>query len=1613
MNFKGVAVCVSLCLFMRAALAAQQAEGGEARPAEAGESAVSEITGEERPAEGPPGDLDVETLRRNITGEASTEIASITLGNSDVDLLMSGFWKGTLSGNLGFTRSALGTAVSTDSPILFEQEADLTLSLWIRNRWFVEANFLDDYSMNTYRAGYQGLPGEAVQYVGIGNTGLDFPAFPYMDLGGNSPNSFGIYGRFGAGDFTVHSLFRYDAAAREERVFVGDRERTYSYVNLENPVQGRFFVLPDDNLDVPPEVYLEDSEGDLRDQNNRRWRRALSTEYAAGAAAGIAELGVSPAGMVAAAYTKGGNSAPWGSSMGNYAASSGFLGEVQRWFSGVNLQNYPQPGDSSSSPAGRPGTVTFNNGVTALVIYEKGTFSPFERQNRYQAPSSSSTGGSLVQLSDRERIAGYDIVSVEENAVNADIPLYASQETKRGLYELAGANRGRRHPATRWPLGNQYPEIYLPGSYRFNGDMGIRFTSYGNSGSGAYALGTDVVPGSVQVYRGGLPDTAFTYDESNGTVVLGNPPLYNEIIRISYLRRSNERRHGSIAAGVGMVYDPGRAWSSELAIGLRWNLSGESYSEEEAGSPGTVGISGASNWNYDRLKSRLTAGFSFEQPDTTGMYRAAGMEGSEIILSMPAETSFNSWPPSSRSLGRRASLVYRNYHDNTIFGNLMQITWNGASVVAGRDGPYPALDAKFGSQVQVLAAEFSLDDNKDWAGFEVPLGSEKEILEQAGEIEIPFRFYGFSSLPAPGQIELELQFGALSGEDYGIIENDNLIVTIPLFTAAGTFNEDARIVSYRLTDNDRRKLRGASHMRLLVTYTGTGAMPGRVLLAPPIVRGAPWRPVVENAGSLFPAPDSVAEAAEWLETGTGRIEEKYGDILGKLHPGGSRQRVLKLSLDLAGPDRIAGVDGRIPALPLSEYRTVSFFIKTESFSPPPESLRFILAGGPELRYSDITMDAEIPLPPYFRAGEWHKVQIRYRGNGEGINIDGYPAPGAVVRYRPPPPSETAALAGDTAGGRSQYAAVLITGGSAGTVFLDEIILEDPSPAYRFNGGNTTEWNYPETILSAGGTKILENLSVRTALEGALRGDPFTAADELGTGAMNRSNASITFLGANLESNFAFSSVEKDWYWSAGHGISRSWGPFSAGENFSVSPRDDAANHRFNLRLTGPFGAAMEGETDYDTERLIRRWNGSARLAFSNKLIPAFSANTAATWTENTGEPSTWLGSYGRTWAESWKTLLPDSGKGAARRDTRTTFRVTEETSPVGADLSLEGSTSFSAPNTTLLSAHNVRLDIPVVFSSFSILFRGERGFRRQIDYSDDNIFSDGTKFAESIRDSLPLWKVFPFYSLFTPSLRGAMEKGLAASPSKSSAEYTSFNDRFGFTLTLPGRYDISSLYIPNSLDFRIDRTLEQKFDVPVDLLNFGGSLGFSSINLFGALGSAPLFSFYAADEINHSIAVSTALPRGEAPSWRVQSSLGLDFQGFAGASLGFANTLTLGTSGWIESVEASWTVPAKRSLLSLFYDFIARAARTQASWLTLSELLDSEYEQYRKETLEAAVDNSGDALTWSLSAGHESSIRMTGRLTFSVFAKIGFTENTGTETFTFLGTIGSTLNVSF
>ncbi|WP_010256662.1 hypothetical protein [Treponema primitia] len=1567
--------------------------------------------------------MQVERLNQAVSEEASPELLSFDLGDSDVSLFLKGSWKGTLTGSWGLSHSDLGLqAASVDSPILFAQEADMTLSLWLRERWFLETSFLDDYDLNTYRAGYQGKDGEAIQYVGVGNTGLDYPLFPYLDLGGDSAYSFGAYGRFGIGSWTLHSMFRYDAAAREERIFVGNRERTYSQVSPDRILRGRSFVLPQENISAAPVVYLEDKAGDLWDNSGRRWRKALPGEYGVSARYGLLELAAEPKGMVAVWYP-GADADP-----GSYSAKTGFLGEVQDYFDStridIKLEEYPQPGGT-----GKPGIAVIN-GINALIIYEPGSFSPFERQNRYSAPASSSAQAVLATASTGERISGFEVLPLTDTLVSANLPLLPVPETQRGIYELVNlaSSSNPRDAQTRWPLIGS-PAIYLPGGGKFNQDLTLRFTNYGPAG--VYDIGTDVVPGSVEVFRGGLSDPNISYNAGSGVVQLKNPVGPSEIIRITYLKRSEETRLGSLAAGIGAVYNPGGPFSSGLGIGVRWNVAGESFSEESASSPGTVGLGARADWRFERLKTGLTLGLGFEQSDTTGLYRIAGMEGnSEIVLSVSSSSGFISETPKGYEKDKRADLVYRNYRNTDILGStsLMPIDWSGSTFVSDKDGPYPVKDSVY-NEVFTAEPEDLDGDVKTWTGFQVPLGSDGELLERARQLIVPFRFYG--SPPPAGTVKLVVQFGSMADKDTPASENPDLIVERVLFDFTDTPSGEWETSKGKLylTDTDRRKLQGARYMRfLIISNTASVPFSGKILVGKPVLYGASWRPITVSGGEIKTAPDTNAAGsvslAELSDTG---LRSKYPDMINRLHPESARQQVLEVRWEDMIGSEAAGADGRAAAIPLENYRVLSFFLKTPKTDLHNTQFRFILGRGPDSlkQEQELALDVRIPgtalasLP----GGEWTKVEVRYGAGERRVSVNGWEGSGSqYVQYRQDALRKNSGEQADGYGtsGQAAYMAAFLTPTGAATLqagsfSIDELILEDAVSFYRTNAGGSAEWTQPGTLASYGNIPVLEDLSIRTALETGLRGEPFIPETDGFAGLESRSNGSIRFLGAQLEGDLTLAVSTDDNNWSAGHVVSRSWGPFSFRESFSDSPLDNAMLHGFGLDLATTLYTNMKSNITYEDEKLERQWQAALGINDSPAFPLGFSMGSSAKWTENS--IGRLLSNYGETWVQSWPDMVIDPGSGASKREAEALFKTNLATAPLGLELSLEGISNVTKATLITQSETRGRLEFPLSLGSYRLRFREERYFRRNLRYAGMDISDDLSKYTEALEDSLPLWYAIPLYALYDPDWGTGITRAQEKSDSADLFDAGIFTDRSAITLYLPEHFGLSSLFLPREIDAGITRTLEKKLDTPFDMLSYGTSLSFSSLNIFGALGTVPLFTFYQTDEFRHTLIAVVNVPKNESLSWRFQDELGLDFFGFSGAVLSLSNTITADTTGSsygiLDGFTLEWTVPAKKTLLGLLYDWYCGKVQNSPNWPALSRMAEMEYERLRQESLELVIDTTAEDPKLSVILGHESIIRILGRLSLSAFEKLNVTHDAGTDILSFIATIGTTLNISF
>lgn len=1567
--------------------------------------------------------------------EAAAELFATELGDSDVSLTISGSWKGTVSSTWGLALTPLGTRASggDGGPLLFLQETDLTLALWIRERWFVEASFLDDYDLNTYRAGYRGLEGETVRYVGIGNTGLDFPSFPYLDLGGDTPNSLGAYGRFGSGDLGIHALARYDGAVLSEKVFQGGRERSSAELSAAASRRGRSFVLPDAGLDGQAEVYLEDAAGSLSGSDGRKWRRAQAGEFAASAALGLLELTAAPAGRLAVAYRKGGDSSPWNSSLGDYGTAAvpggGFLGDAQAAFATAgrldeDLRDYPQPGNAAG-PA--PATVTIA-GSPALVLYEAGTFSPFEVRSRYEAPFSSVQSASLVRSSTGDRISGYLIEA--ESAFGA-----AAESGSRGFYEVMVLGRGtdRRSAEARWPLLALAPELYLPGKAPSSQDLSLRFSSYG--APGAYDIGTDAVPGSVQAYRDGFPDPSASYDPASGLVTFSGPVAAEEKIRIVFLRRSEDGRFGSLSAGIGAVYENSSPLSGALALGLRWNLSSESFASDGASHPGMVALGGKIGWNEEKLALQAGFGLAYEQTDTTNLYRAAGMEGAELDLdwdlarAFPSEEPRSLWGatdlPFDPTAASRAPLVYRDYRSTDLLGTttVKPIEWDGADRVSGREGPYPVSDS--GIKTQAAVAEFVLDADRPWSGYQVRLGENAAALETAKEILLPLRFYD-ASVAAGTSLQVWVQFGRLSDEGAGGAETGSPAVSRKIFDSAlhGPPPSSWSIRKISLDEADRRLLAQARYLRVVVLRAAgvgeTGRIEARLLAVPPIAVGSTFRAVSVGAGGIpAAAADASGSGVAAAERPDPALRAAYPALIDRLHSGGALQRVLELTWKGLASGVGPGVDGRTARLPLENYRVLSFFIKGPRADLPEKAadlaagtLRFAVARGPESlaperRSREVALEAAIPLSA-LEPGRWSKVELRYGAGESSVSVEGREISGAELVFRRGALPE----AGSGSPGRASYIALFLEPASGslpdGSFSADEIILEENVPYYRGNFGAALRAGRSGTVLELGGVKILSDAETELAMESVLRGDPAYPDEGLDTAVLGRASASAQVLGSAVRGNLRISAADQVRSWSGGHGIETPLGPLTLTEAFSVDPADERLRHQIGADLRSPLAATLAAELNRDGETLSRAWEGSLRYGDKRML----QAEGKAQWTEAMEEHPVLPPAYGGAWTWSWPPLIPDAGENARTRTAEAKLRGGLEEAPLGLLLSAEGKSSFNGPRATLGSEARGAIEVPVQIGALKGRVTNTRAVRRASGNPGTSIGKDGERLIETVADSGPLFLRVPAYPLFDGELRQLFLETLAAESGSGTPEGAAFVETLDLQTDLPPRSGPSAIFVPSSLRGRAERKVEKTYDTDTDSTALSAGLDFTALNLFGAFGTRPLFSFYRDDELFHSLEALAVYSDAAEAQWSLKARQALGFFGFQGAQLELNNTYVLSGTGWSEAAALAWTVPTKKSLLSALYDRAMDALRNRRNWPALWALSELEARRFRRETLELTLDYSGDGAVAFL-VGHESIVRIDGRLGLSAFGSLSVQWSAASETTTVLAAAGTTLHLTY
>ncbi|TVR02855.1 MAG: hypothetical protein EA403_07900 [Spirochaetaceae bacterium] len=728
-------------------------------------------------------------IDRMLVPDAPSALFSAQLGDADVDLFIDGSWRTGIGGTLGW---AFHPAIPPDGrrvtfPYAFPSMqrrpfyniVDLTISLWLYERFFFETTFINDFEFNTVLLGYQGQEGEFVQSVRVGNAGLSISPYPYIDFNESLENSPGASAEFRS-DTTLHELLlRYEPSSTDRRRFFGMNELDERRIEPSAFIRGRFFVLPDQNVE-DLQLFRESADGSFSGGDGRLYERInLDAEAVFSTSEGFVFLRRPATGRVLVFYSVGG--VPVGSSGLGVDALIGeadrpgeeFLlnvsGRINFEFADVDYYGINLLEDLRVTLTGGPGA--------ALLLYQPGRFSPFELQNRYDV-----SGFNLQRDTDLTTALVLRESSRERSLSGSSLSL---GEERRELI-VGDKSVDLRHPANRYPFAiatPTFPRLYGPNRTTEAGYTDFQILTRALRPVNAISIGPGAIPGSVSVTRNGRPDNSFTVNYSTGELSTSFPVAPNDVIDVSYRSYLSDGSGGDLLFASGNRIRLNDTFDLQLAFGIRWNVLGNTYSITPDDHPGAITASARLDWNRPNFQGFLDGAVQLTNPDTTGILRLLGMEERETRIPAAEFAMFPSAPPEGDDLpaplatltqGNRGKLFFRDYFTEAgVFsgGGLREYT---ASLPASRIfpyadgsriGPYPARADADGIDGNVMVMDYELDGD-DWVGAQLRVpGGRRDFSDATG---ITFRWRALESLDAtdptavgnPNDVRVYLQIGA-------------------------------------------------------------------------------------------------------------------------------------------------------------------------------------------------------------------------------------------------------------------------------------------------------------------------------------------------------------------------------------------------------------------------------------------------------------------------------------------------------------------------------------------------------------------------------------------------------------------------------------------------------------------------------------------------------------------------------------------------------------------------------------------------------------------------------------------------------------------------------------
>ncbi|TVR34276.1 MAG: hypothetical protein EA404_03005 [Spirochaetaceae bacterium] len=1470
-----------------------------------------------------PAEVDVEAL---LEPDAPSALFSAELGDADVDLFIDGSWRTGLGGTLGW---AFHPAIPPDGrrvtfPYLFpgmQQRpyyniVDLTISLWLYERFYFETTFIDDFELNSILLGYQGQEDEFVQSVKVGNAGLSISPYPYLSFDQALENSPGASAEF----MTQHSrhelLLRYEPSATERQIFFGMNQLDERRIEPANYVRGRFFILPDGGVENL-QVYIESADGSFQGDDGRLYKRAnLDDEAAYSVSEGYVFLRHAAAGRVLVYYQVGAESVG-DAGLGQDA----LIGEINRPAEEFLLNTTDrvsfQFDDIDYYGLNLSDLEVSINGTSALLLYQPGQFSPFELQNRYDV-----SGFNLGRDGEVEK-AFIQRESFRERDING---LAITLSDERGELVVGDAGADLRAPVNRYPfaVGPQqtYPRLYGPNRSQAPGYTEFQILTRALRPVSTLSIGPGAIPGSVTVLRNGRPDNSFSVNYSTGALETSFPVAPNDVIEVSYRSYLADASGGDLLFASGNTITLSDALELKIAFGIRWNILSNTYSITPNDHPGTITFSSRLGWDYEFFQGFIDGAVQIANPDTTGVLRLLGMEDREIRIPaadfamFPASAPDGDYPGlGGLTQANRGRLLYKDYYSEETFGGGSLQNYNASLPSSkiypyadgSRIGPYPARAEQDGVDGNIMVLDFEMDAADEWVGAQLRVpGGRRDFSSATG---LTFRWRALDL--ADGDIDVYLQLGAVdedldgdgnldqgssplvpsfpfSHPGYGVLRagtvapgrslvlsedgtgNDVLDREVArlVFTSErlgsytdGIGNNDLpldrwRSAEIRFSSEDRRRLAEARAIRIVVLNTNGEEVAGRLLFGEFRLQGT--RFAVDNRDSTDPPPDPDIPPDIVVREVFDRP------------PSGVRRLVDEYSevRDVFHPEtrdnqRVLQIRWGDPALDPPRW-TIADYVTPVPFRQYDKLVFYLRLQELEATNGEdpkLTVRLTDQAGPGGRGLEGSILLPDPNSDPElqrwrRVELD---IPARTIRLDGPDGGEwPLSVDAPRAGNDLTRLEITVENADRGTIYIDEIHWADSRISLEGTSRLALAWQVPGTVWSVRGTDIVRDLDIDHDM--SVRSQGFQTESQFGASAGLFASASAlraTVGATRVETDYSMAVSEETVTYSGGHSLR-----FPA----ATSPVVVMESYRRSYRTAVPSLYRSNALLLAEDELGALRFDAFARLRNQN-INQTWRVRLESSWDRATSFETQFslihsAGSYVlsdgddyfSSWFDGYSLLLPyQQGSGIERRTVSlSTLRFDHGTFNARVSPNWDIENQ-SVTRGTQRNRGNLELAFPLQFGGPGIdTWTLTPGYNRAFAFTTDA--PDHGSYREDIKH---YWQQtaeqrYIFASAPFYELLAPREELLFIDDSAGLSS-ARYDPEASLSYGRNFGSNIRDLFLPHRVRTALRRSLVRNADAITDTRTYQLEISAAAVNLFGSLGAYQTFAFYQSDEFRNTL----------------------------------------------------------------------------------------------------------------------------------------------------------------